>query len=51
MVEFCDEIVIIGCSLREEDDRIWSLINSLKEDVKELKKLVKVLTRDTEDGR
>ena len=26
-------------------------INSLKEDVKELKKLVKVLTRDTEDGR
>jgi hypothetical protein len=26
-------------------------INSLKEDVRELKELVKVLTRDTEDGR
>lgn len=31
LVDFCDEIVIIGCSLRREDKRLWDLITSLKE--------------------
>jgi len=30
MINFADEIVIVGCSLRQEDSRLWNLITSLR---------------------
>ena len=31
MIDFTDEIVIIGCSLRKEDIRLLDMISSLKD--------------------
>jgi hypothetical protein len=34
LVSFADEVVIIGCSLRQEDSRLWHLMSSLKKGAK-----------------